>query len=574
MKRAPKSLWILVSLLCFAALLKANLPRTSIGSWTAASSLSQARSNASAALLSDGRILIAGGDSGSGPLTLAESFGSDGTVSSAAAMNVARSRHFAVVLNDGRVLVGGGTTTGGGAINTAEIYDPLANSWSQINTLTQARASATAALLQDGRVVIAGGDNAGVPNNSLEIYDPSSGNFSFAGTLSASRTQHAMAVLQDGRVLIVGGFDGTNPLASSDIFDPASGSVSAGPNLATARYAQSATTLLNGDVAVIGGAGTGNNGTVDLASVEIFDPTANAFTTASATLTTAREGHQAFVLPRNNSVLIVGGTSSGTSVAASELFTPQVNSTSGAWTYAAATTGSNVTARSAATGSAMQQDGLLLAAGGTDASGNTLDSTELYAFPTVKTDQSDYPPGTTVNITGAGFTPGETVNITMIESPLIDTHGPYTVTADQNGNIADSSFTTDSHDLSVRFWLSAVGSTSGIQAQNTFTDNNITVLSAPSGVTFSVTWTGFVSAGCTGTIQGGPTTVPGISSSGGSALVTRDLCNSRLLLFLTRAGHLSIGPSHRQRYRHRRFASQIQAVPILQPTRRTQQPRR
>jgi len=124
MKRAPKSLWILVSLLCFVGLLRANLPQTLIGSWSAASSLSEARSSASAVLLSDGRILIAGGDSGSGPLTSAEFFGSDGTVSSAAAMNVARSRHFAVVLNDGRVLACGGTTTGGGTTNTAEIYSP------------------------------------------------------------------------------------------------------------------------------------------------------------------------------------------------------------------------------------------------------------------------------------------------------------------------------------------------------------------------------------------------------------------------------------------------------------------
>ena len=127
MKRPPKSFWILIGLLCFAGLLSANLPQSLIGSWSTASSLSHARSNASAVLLSDGRILIAGGDSGCGPLTSAELFGTDGTVSSAAAMKVARSRHFAVVLSDGRVLVGGGiTTTGGGATNTAEIYDPSA----------------------------------------------------------------------------------------------------------------------------------------------------------------------------------------------------------------------------------------------------------------------------------------------------------------------------------------------------------------------------------------------------------------------------------------------------------------
>ncbi|MCU1296130.1 MAG: Kelch motif [Acidobacteriaceae bacterium] len=472
MKRAPRLLWIIPALLLSAAFLKATLPQTTIGTWTSAASLSQSRSNASAVMLSDGRILVIGGDGGSGPLQSAEFFATNGTVASAAAMNVARSRQFAVVLNDDRVLVGGGVSTGGGTTNSAEIYDASADSWTKTSAMAEARANATAALLADGRVLIAGGDNSGNSTDTIEIFDPSTGNFSFAGTLSASRTKHAMATLQDGRVLIVGGSDGTNPLASTDIFDPSSGTISAGPSLARARYSHSATTLLNGQVAVIGGSGSdGNGGTTDLASVEIFDPSTGAFTPATATLTTAREAHQAYLLPKNNSVLIVGGTSDGTVLASSELFTSQASPSGGAWTYAVAASGSNVTPRNATTGSAMQQDGLLLTAGGSDASGNALASTELYAFPIVKTDQADYPPGTTVNITGGGFKPRESVTITLVESPLIDTHGPYTITADANGNISDSSFVTDTHDENVRFWLSAVGSQSGLVAQNTFTDS-------------------------------------------------------------------------------------------------------
>ena len=95
----------------------------------------------------------------------------------------------------------------------------------------------------------------------------------------------------------------------------------AGPSLTTARYAASANTLLNGQVAVIGGAGTDSSGNkTDLASIEIFDPTAVTFSTASATLTTERERHQAFLLPNNNNVLITGGTSGGAALASAELF--------------------------------------------------------------------------------------------------------------------------------------------------------------------------------------------------------------------------------------------------------------
>ncbi len=115
--------------------------------------------------------------------------------------------------------------------------------------------------------------------------------------------------------------------------------------------------------------------------------------------------------------------------------------------------------------------GALLVAGGTSDTTTSLSSSEAYGFATVNTDQSDYRPGSAVTISGRGFKPGETVAIQLLESPLIDTHGPYAIAADANGNIADSSFVTDIHDLNVRFYLTATGLTSGSIAQNTFTDS-------------------------------------------------------------------------------------------------------
>src|SRR5229473_6442074 len=147
MKRAPRLLWIIPALLLSAGLLRATLPQTTIGSWTTAVSLSQSRSSASAVMLPDGSILITGGDGGSGALQSVELFGTNGYVSSAAAMNVLRSGHFAVVLSDGQVLVGGGNSSGGGTTNSAEIYDPAADSWTPTSAMAEARANATAALL-------------------------------------------------------------------------------------------------------------------------------------------------------------------------------------------------------------------------------------------------------------------------------------------------------------------------------------------------------------------------------------------------------------------------------------------
>ncbi len=449
--RALRYTLLLIALFGITLLLRASLPTVATGTWVAAGNLSTARSGACTVVLSDGRLLISGGADASGPTATADLFSTTGSWSAAAGMNSPRSHQSCAVLQDGRVLVAGGTTSGGGITNSAEIYDPSADSWAQAGVMNDARSGATASVLQDGRVLIAGGQSSGGALNTLEIFDPNSGNFSNAGTMSSPRQDHAAAVLSDGRVLIAGGSsDGTNALPTTDIYDPQAGSVSAGPAMSTPRARHTATTLLDGTVIVIGG----SDGTNDLASAEFFDPAANNFNAASS-LATARSKHSAFLLPNNNEVLVVGGQSAGTDLASAEVYIP--------WQKAFQATGAMATPRSNATGAALTKvDGRLLIAGGSST------SAELYGFATVKTDAADYPPGTTVSITGSGWQPGETVTLTLVESPLIDTHGPFTTVADAFGNISDSSFVTDAHDLNIRFYLTAAGSQS--QAQHTFTD--------------------------------------------------------------------------------------------------------
>lgn len=456
------------------------------GTWIATSPMNSARSGAAAVLLQDGRILVTGGNSAAGPNNSAELFATNGSFSLATPMNVPRSGQIAVVLQDGRVLVAGGITSGGAVTNTAEIFDPIASTWTSVTGgMVEARSGHTAALLHDGRVVIAGGNNGTLISSTIEVFDPSHGTFASVGIMASPRTQHAMTVLQDGRVLILGGNNGTAQVGSTDIFDPVAGSVSTGPSLSVARFGHSATTLLNGLVVVIGGNnGNANPTQMDVTPAELFDPTAStpAFTTLASNLATPREGHLAFLLPNNNNVLIVGGTSGGTTVASAELFLPQESST-GVWTYGFNSTGSMSMARSSASGAAnqvsspssvMQRNGVLLVAGGSDTNGNALNSAEAYGFATVQTDQANYAPGTPVTITGSGWQPSEAVTIQLVESPLISTHLPYTVTADANGNISDSSFTASTHSVSVNFTLTAIGSVS--QALVTFRDTpNFTI---------------------------------------------------------------------------------------------------
>jgi len=113
---------------------------------------------------------------------------------------------------------------------------------------------------------------------------------------------------------------------------------------------------------------------------------------------------------------------------------------------------------------------------------------------TVSTDQLDYPPGSTVQISGAGFQPGETVTLQVthvgatgddLTSPA---HQPWTVTADANGNITSTWYVpVDEDELDATLLLTADGQSSGLHAQTTFTDatlNSVTVDAASGPVTY------------------------------------------------------------------------------------------
>src|SRR5437867_6808227 len=80
------------------------------GTWVQTAPMAEARSGASAAVLSDGRVLITGGSGSDAALATAELY-VNGSWSAVAPMSVPRSGHQSVALSDGRVLVIGGRST-------------------------------------------------------------------------------------------------------------------------------------------------------------------------------------------------------------------------------------------------------------------------------------------------------------------------------------------------------------------------------------------------------------------------------------------------------------------------------
>ena len=165
-----------------------------------------------------------------------------GTFAPAGSMSAVRYDATATLLPNGQVLVAGGSNSSGFSLSSAESYDPTTNTFRPVVMATP-RAGQTATLLSDGRVLVVGGSGAPDGNPweaSAETYDPLSGRFTPSGLMTIPRRRQTATLLPDGRVLVTGGesslsgiarmFPTTtsdlSSLASAELFDPASGTFS------------------------------------------------------------------------------------------------------------------------------------------------------------------------------------------------------------------------------------------------------------------------------------------------------------------------------------------------------------
>ena len=189
-------------------------------------------------------------------------------------LHTARYYHTATLLSDGRVLVAGGTgarpeTFPYPGIASTELYGPATGTWTATGSLTTARQDHKAALLTNGMVLVAGGSNfvSGILA-SAELYDPATGNWTGAGRLNVARWHHTATSLSDGTVLVAGGLSRRNSLASAEIYDPATGNWTAATSLNNARGLHTATLLSDGSVLAAGG----NNNGAFVATAELYGP--------------------------------------------------------------------------------------------------------------------------------------------------------------------------------------------------------------------------------------------------------------------------------------------------------------
>jgi hypothetical protein len=310
--------------------------------------------------LEDGRVLVAGGFDISQACYAATGIRSaelcdpsTKTFTLTEDMTTNHSEHAAALLRNGRVLIAGGigpdvppTPPGthfvGRPINIAEVFDPKTGTFTVTGSMTQARAAAMTATLKNGRVLVVGGfnDESGMLSSG-DLYDPRSGTFSTTGSMIQPRILGVAATLFNGKMLIAGGLS-SSAGTSAELYDPRTNTFTVTGSMNSDRSQGATATLLNnGLVLVAGGFDEVTFSSLDTA--ELYDPKTGQFTIAKDHLTTPRAGHTATLLP-NGGVLIAGGDAGGNTA---ELYDPQEGSLT--------RTGDLITGRSGATATLLSQ---------------------------------------------------------------------------------------------------------------------------------------------------------------------------------------------------------------------------
>ena len=248
-------------------------------------------------------------------------------------MATPRSLHTMTELQDGRFLFAGGVDAQNNPQSSCEIYDPAADAFVLIASMNSPRMGHTATLLADGRVFVSGGLDALTVTptqlsairdavDSTEIYDPVADTWTPAAAMSDPRAAHMALQRPDGKILLCGGISWDSNIlfgwlpavrSSCDLYDPATNTMVSGPSMSTSRALTDPVEISAGRWLVAGGM----NGLSILpynpgnptATAEIYDSTLNTWTTVGS-LVTARANHKAWAIGNGRFVLAGGGAGS------------------------------------------------------------------------------------------------------------------------------------------------------------------------------------------------------------------------------------------------------------------------
>jgi Galactose oxidase, central domain len=324
------------------------------------------------AVAKDGRIIIFGGDHGTGGVDMVQTFNAvSGSFIASGQMLEPRFVHSATLTAAGRIVVAGGFSKGHGFLASVEEFDQASGNSLALPPLCNARDNHHAVALNDGRIMFIGGDSNESDNyiSRVEVYDPDSGPDTCDRHLAVGRAHEAVADAGD-RVFVFGGLVVTpdfnsEPVTSIEAVDKTAGSVAMAGDMLQARYHFQTTVLQDGRVLITGGLKSGGGA---LANAEIYDPVSGR-NSAVADMVRPRGMHSATLLP-DGRVLIAGGYGPDGVEQSTEVFDPG---------RASFQMGPDMTERRALHVAATLDDGRVLLSGGYQGNGRYTARADIVA---------------------------------------------------------------------------------------------------------------------------------------------------------------------------------------------------
>lgn len=218
----------------------------------------------------------------------------------------------AATLTNGKVLVAGGNDGWGWAMAFADLYDPNTNTWTPVTSMPYYRYNHAITALSDNKALAIGGVISDGVTNSVMMFDLAAnggaGGWSDVASMNVARHSLAAVTLKSGNVMALGGVDYTEEFVtnSAEIYNPTLNTWTMKANMLVPRAALAATVLNDGSVLAIGGyASFGNR----LNSIEQYNPDTDTWR-YRVPLPFGFEGGGAVTLD-DGSVLLAGGNDSG-----------------------------------------------------------------------------------------------------------------------------------------------------------------------------------------------------------------------------------------------------------------------
>ena len=294
-----------------------------------------------------------------------------GTWTTKASMLTGRNYSSAGVIDSRLYVVGGG-----GGLNVNEAYDPLTDTWATKAPAPTPRAFAGAGVIA-GKLYVAGGciNSDCIPGNTniLEVYDPVANAWTDKAPMPTARNQVGVGVL-DGKLYVVGGQGQCGPCIATavlEVYDPSTDTWATKAPMPTARMTPTVA-VANGVLYAVGGAIRPPEPGIAVATVEAYDPLTDTWTSKAA-MPTPRVAAAGGVV--NDIIYVAGGlgvsTSSGSFLSTVEAYEPIAN----AWT----TMAPMPTARYALVGGVVNNT--FYAVTGVNSSSNVLVTNEAFTPP-------------------------------------------------------------------------------------------------------------------------------------------------------------------------------------------------